>query len=99
MELVGILNIFTNDQFEQVWEALKGHQGSLEIICQYMHAGMPLDQTMDNVRSFTFDIMLAGLRDSTQSQGETEKELLEHHTRYFRRIFNNKNKILTNVLF
>ncbi len=79
-ELVDILNVFTNDQFELVWEAAKGHPGSLEMIFQDIRAGTPLDQAIDNARRDTSSLMLSGLvRAPNRTQCKEELERLKRN--------------------
>ncbi|KAL6068093.1 hypothetical protein QOT17_008341 [Balamuthia mandrillaris] len=60
-ELVDILKVFSLEDFELIWDATKGHAGSLDFIFEYVDAGMPLDQAIHTVRTFTYEIMLAAL--------------------------------------
>jgi hypothetical protein len=60
-ELVDVLQVFSPADFEVVWDAVKGHAGSLDTIFHYVRARMPLHQAIEAARSVAYRRLLAGL--------------------------------------
>jgi hypothetical protein len=44
-----------------VWDAVKGHAGSLDMVFKYVRGGTPLAQAIETARHFTYKMLLAGL--------------------------------------
>jgi hypothetical protein len=61
-ELVDVLQAFSPVEFDEVWDATKGHAGSLNMVFEDVRGGIPLPQAIETARTFTFEMLHAGLQ-------------------------------------
>ncbi len=52
-ELVDVLKVFSPTDFETVWDAVRGHAGSLDMVFQDARAGSPLSTAIETACTFT----------------------------------------------
>jgi len=74
-ELVDVLQVFNLADFEVVWDATKGHVGSIDMLFKYVQAGTSLAKAVQTARLFTYDILLAGLEKASNLHDKCKEEL------------------------